>query len=809
MRSLNRVAVLLCAVCFCLVGSYSYGQSNFDVLPLYPSSNNQALTPSQAPQNQVGSIGQLLQQMAPGSTGTPTLPPTTPQQNIQQPVQQQYLPIIPQTSAFERFVSGDTLVITDTQLGILEKFAGVSFQYSTANLGGNIAVPVKVVKEPNPSGQETTAPKVVDAGYLIGARETLEAAFTMLGIKSSYPLATELRQFGYDLFENVPASFVPSENVPVGPNYVLGPGDEIRISVWGKIQGQWTVTVDRDGNISLPKLGTLGVAGLTFKEMKDMLSREMARYYTGFELNVSMGSLRTMRIYVVGNAARPGAYTVSSLSTLVSALFETGGPSKSGSMRNIELRRNGKTVATFDLYDFLIKGDKSKDQRLLPEDVIFIPPIGPVAAIAGNVHNPAIYELKGEKTISQLIALAGGTNALAFDGRVQIERIVNGTRQIVFESDIASIRKKKMPLMSGDIVKIFQIVEDKRTVRLAGAVQRDGEFGFSPGMTVKDLINKAGGLKYYAYRKQAELTRVLVTEKGPKTEKIKVDLEKALAGDEKSNISLQANDYLFIRAVPEWTLYRTVNLRGEVKFPGTYTFKKGERLASLLERAGGFTNKAYLKGAVFLRNSVQVEQQKRLNESIDRLQQEMLSTAALQKQNVQASQNALLAKLRSVKPMGRVTMRLNKNLVAFEKSPYNIQLEQGDDIYIPERPSTVNVMGSLYNPTSFIYNPAESVSGYINMAGGMTDDANSDAIFVIKADGSAVSRENSSWAMSWNPETKRYESGGFMSMKLDPGDTIVVPPELQKLAWLGPTKDIMQIVYQIAVTAGVLFKTVF
>ncbi|MBU4319668.1 MAG: SLBB domain-containing protein [Nitrospinae bacterium] len=339
----------------------------------------------------------------------------------------------------------------------------------------------------------------------------------ILGVKSPFAVSTDIRQFGYDLFRQPPSTFAPVDNIPVGPDYVLGPGDEIRITVWGKIEGQWNVVVDRDGNVSLPKVGILGVTGLTFKELKELLHKEFSKYYTGFEMNVSMGPLRTIRIYVVGNAERPGAYTISSLSTLVNALFEAGGPSKTGTMREIQVKRNGKTIVHFDIYDFLLKGDKTKDIRLMPEDVIFIPPVGHLVAIAGSVNSPAIYELKGERTISQLIEMAGGLSDIAFKDRVQIERIVDNSRQIVFESDLAGANDMKV--QSGDVVKIFQIVQDKRTVRISGAVQREGEYGVKLGMTVKDLISMAGGLKYYAYNKEAELTRVYVTDKGQELKK--------------------------------------------------------------------------------------------------------------------------------------------------------------------------------------------------------------------------------------------------------------------------------------------------
>jgi protein involved in polysaccharide export with SLBB domain len=620
---------------------------------------------------------------------------------------------------------------------------------------------------------------------------------------SDKPLAvsTDIKQFGYDLFRQPPSTFAPADRVPVGPDYVIGPGDEIRITVWGKVEGQWSLVVDRDGNVALPKAGVLGVTGLTFMELKDLLSKEFSKYYTGYEMNVSMGALRSIRVYVVGNAERPGAYTVSSLSTIVNAIFEAGGPGKTGTMRDIQLKRNGKTVVNFDLYDFLLKGDKTRDVRLMPEDVIFIPPVGTLAAIAGSVNKPAIYELKGESRISHLIEMAGGLSVTAFRGRVQIERISDSSRQVVFESNLDDIMDKDVAIQSGDVVKVFQVVEDRRTVRLSGAVHREGEYGFRPGMTVRELISMAGGLRYYAYRKEAELTRVHVTEKGPETEKILIDLEKTLAKNPGVDIPLKENDHLVVRSVPEWRLYRTVTVSGEVRFPGTYTIMKGERLSSVIERAGGFTGKAYLRGVAFTRESVRELQQRNLSDAIDRLEQQMLSQEAVsaqtalspeeaaQQRAVAEQQRAIIAKMRAAKAQGRMVIRLDE-MERFKGSPYDIELEEGDTLTIPERPNSVQVIGSVYNSTAFVYNPKETISSYIDKAGGTTKYAEEKEVFVLKSDGSAVARRQ----------------GGmfFMSSRLEPGDTVVVPEKVERIAVMREVKDLTQILYQIAVTAGVL-----
>ena len=479
--------------------------------------------------------------------------------------------------------------------------------------------------QPKP-GSTSMAPSQLPTGGSLSEFEQFIASGT------SGVISTNIRQFGYDLFRQPPSTFAPADRVPVGPDYVLGPGDELRITIWGNIEGQWNVVVDRDGKISLPKVGIIGVTGLTYGEFKETLNKELSKYYTNYQMNVSMGPLRTIRVYIVGNAARPGAYTVSSLSTLVNSLFEAGGPSKTGTMRNIDVKRNGKNVVQFDMYDFLLKGNKTKDVRLMPEDVIFIPPVGPLAGIAGNVRNPAIYELKGETRLLDLIGMAGGLTGMAFRGRVQVQRIENNEFRTIFEGDLIDIEKtaeKNFALKDGDLVKVFAVVDHKNTITITGAVANPGDFGVASGVTrVSDVIALSGGLLYYA-SSQMEVTRVKVTQSGPRTERFVVDVFKAMEGDPAHNVPLEMNDYLFVRMVPEWQLYRTVNVGGEVKYPGAYTITRGEKLSSVLERAGGYTNFAYLRGATFTRERVKQLQQKSLEELAARLERELIAEGAM------------------------------------------------------------------------------------------------------------------------------------------------------------------------------------
>ena len=647
--------------------------------------------------------------------------------------------------------------------------------------------------------------------------ETVSNFEEFIAGKSISAVSTDIKQFGYDLFKSSSPAFVPSSNVPVGPDYVVGPGDEIKINVWGKIEGTWRVTIDRDGNITLPKAGVIGVTGLTFDQLKDLLYKEFSKYYTGFEMNVSMGALRSMRVYVVGNAQNPGAYTVSALSTIVNALLQSGGPSKSGTMRDIQLKRNGQTIVHFDLYDLLLKGDKSKDERLLPEDVIFIPSVGPLVAIAGNVRNPAIYELKGETRLLDIIHMAGGLTSVAFNGRVQVQRITDHQFRTIFEGDLVNVEnnpEKNFLLQDGDLVKIFAVAETKNTVTLTGAVTNPGEYGITPGVTkIKDVISLAGGLLYYA-SSEAELTRVKVTPSGPLTEQISIDIDKAMRDDPRYNIPLEINDYLLVRTVPDWKLYRTVSITGEVKYPGTYTIRKGERLASLIERAGGYTDSAYLKGAVFTRNSVREMQQKALSEMSERIERELLSSGSIQISTALSSEEVEAKKveleqrkkfvdlIKQVKANGRMSIKL-AHLRLLKNSEYDIELEEGDSLFIPTKNSVINVTGAVMSRGSFIYAEDLDYKDYINMSGGFTRYADKSNIYVLKVDGTAMKVSNS--FLHWNMTKSRWEAGNFGddTKQLEPGDTIIVPIEVERIAWLREFKDLTQIMYQIAVTAGV------
>src|ERR1700693_4127576 len=233
----------------------------------------------------------------------------------------------------------------------------------------------------------------------------IEASFSPSSLTSG---SKYLRQFGYDLFEQSSRAFNSSLDAPVGPDYVLGPGDTVIINLWGLIETNLQLQVDREGKIFLPKAGPVAVWGLTLEDARALIRQELSRYFTKFQMSVSMGNLRTIKVFILGEAASPGAYDLSAVSTLSNALFAAGGPSRIGTLRKIGHFRKNQLLDEIDLYDLLLKGDRSKDSRMESGDVVFIPPIGATAGISGNVKRPAIYELTGKETVSDLIGMAGG-----------------------------------------------------------------------------------------------------------------------------------------------------------------------------------------------------------------------------------------------------------------------------------------------------------------------------------------------------------------------------------------------------------------
>jgi len=709
----------------------------------------------------------------------------------------------------------------------------------------------------------------------------------------------ELPIFGADLFRQAPSTFAPVDNIPVTADYVVGPGDEILIRAWGQIDVDYSARVDSNGTISIPKVGVLNVSGIKYQDLTPFLKTAFGRTFRNFELTATLGRLRSIQIFVVGQAKRPGTYTVSSLSSLVTALFAVGGPSAKGSMRSIQLKRGNRVVADLDLYDLLVSGDKSHDAQLLPGDVIYIPPVGPLAAVTGSVNVPAIYELKPGAPLSDLVRWAGGLATTAEGQKVTVERIAERRVRKVEEFALDQPGMAH-PVRDGDLVTVYALVPRfDNAITLRGNVAQPGRFPWREGMRVRDLIPDKEALisrDYWQARNQvvgldSNVSRLLVqqpdTLPGPKLgisdlqmrrenergdptvaeamrrrqvetraltllrpeqqvepgydpsrlvnqirpslkevnwdyaliERIRPDdlrttlvpfnLGRAvLQGDPQHNVVLQPGDVITIFSKEEIPVSgekqtRYIRLEGEFNSAGVYQIMPGETLRQLVTRVGGVASGAYVFGAEFRRESTRVQQQKNLDESLNRLEQDIQRAGVARAQNVTSpedtaalkqqaeAQQSLLARLRGLHPTGRIVLALSDDATA--KDLPDLPLEDGDRFYVPSMPSMVTVFGSVYSENAYIYKPDRRLSDYLAQAGGPTKDADKSSIYLLRADGSVVSRRQSGFFLNTLDGTR-----------LMPGDSIIVPEELDKTTWMRDFKDIAQIFYQVGLGAAAI-----
>ena len=676
----------------------------------------------------------------------------------------------------------------------------------------------------------------------------------------------DLPVFGSELFRNVPTTFAPVDNIPVSADYVIGPGDEIVVKAWGQIDIDYSAVVDRTGAISIPKVGTINVAGTKYQDLQSYLKTAIGRVFRNFDLTASLGQLRAIQVFVVGQARRPGSYTVSSMSTLVNAVFAAGGPSIKGSMRSIQLKRGNKVVTELDLYDLLIHGDKSKDAALLPGDVIYIAPVGALVAITGSVNVPAIFELKKEGTLGDLVGWAGGLSSTASGQKATVERIEGRKNRKVdeFQLDASGLQAR---LRDGDLATIYSVSSRiDNAVTLRGNVSQPARMPWRAGMRVSDLIPSIDVLitrEYWQRRNQISASKGkdqvsadsrqtssgLGTGQGLQArnddkEKIKVsdeirrnlgevnwdyavverldpknlsttlvpfNLGKAiLDGDPAQNILLQPGDLLTIFSVDDLQVpvagqTKYVRLEGEFVTPGIYRVQPGETLRQLVVRMGGLSPNAYLFGTEFTRESNRVFQQKKMEDAVNRLEREIQTSAISRGRNATTAeeaasapqealaQQALIVRLRQAKATGRIVLELQPTVTLGPIALPDIMLEDGDRIVVPARPSTVNVLGAVYNENAYVYRPEKRLADYLRQAGGVSRTGDSADVYLLRVDGSVVSKRQSSWLIS-----------GFEAGQVLPGDTIVVPEDFERTTWTKTLKDYGQILYQFGLGAAAL-----
>ncbi len=679
-----------------------------------------------------------------------------------------------------------------------------------------------------------------------------------------------LRQFGYDMFQT--SLYDIPTFAPVAENYILGPGDELSIVISGELNNSWMESINREGAIVLPYIGSINLWGKTYAESKYLIKEAFSKEFSNIDVTVSLGNLKSVNVFILGEVNKPGIYSTTVLSNPLASLFEAGGPKKSGSLRNIKYISSKGNSKNIDLYTLLVKKRPLPAIQFSSGDILFVPPIEDVAGISGAINRPGIYELKDNERLSELIEMAGKSLPTAGKKRIQLERISPDNEKIVKDlkfEDQADFHRiaKNVKIENGDLVRVFEIPPYLHNyVEIVGNVKNEGTFGLKDGMTVLDLINEAGGIRKGTYIKRAEILRFAgVTY--PKI--IEINLEKLLDGstedniklvewdrltifsnenleekffveisgevekpdsyplhpqmrimdllflartkisaqdeaelfridqdkgayvekiniknEEDLNIPLQPRDYILIKRNPYYREVGTVNLKGEFNFPGNYQIKVGTPLKELIDRAGGFTENAYLEGAIFSRVSVAEAQ----NQAIADLTTETRMRLLYEQRTLMSSMQSEADKLANMeyiriqqqqlssimarsKKKGRIVINL------LDPEQINMPLENADTIYVPLLPKTVQIIGEVYNPTGIAYKDGLSLNDYLAMAGGPKPSADRKEIYVRRASG-------------------KVEKG---TTKIKPGDTIVVPVKVKVGVsfWqvLGNTVDI---VYKVA-----------
>jgi polysaccharide biosynthesis/export protein len=783
-----------------------------------------------------------------------------------------------------------------------------------------------------------------------------------------------LERFGMEIFRNGTREpdVIPMD-LPVGPDYVVGPGDGLAINLWGGVSQRMVRLVNREGRINLPESGPLLVSGRSLAEVQDSVQRVLRTQFRDVSADVSLSRLRTIRVYVVGEVEEPGAYDISSLSSPLNALFAAGGITQRGSLRHLKHYRGKELIEEVDAYELLLHGVGPDAKRLENGDSLLVPPVGGQVTVAGMVRRPAIYELSTETTLADVLDLAGGILPAAALRHIEVQRLQAHEKRTMLtlnlspDGDAAVVSKQldAFKIQDGDKIQIFPIAPyNEQAIYLQGHVLRPGRYSYHDGMRVKDLIASygdllpepaanyaeivrlnppdfrpsvesfdlaaalanpatsptlqpldtvrvfsrydfeppptvwvggkvrapgqyrtsgqahlrdaiylaggvspdagldsaqlfrtqpdgtmkifsvnlsralagsprdnllleprdrvlvhqnsasvdpptvvvkgevakpgryplttnmhvqelvkvAGGLKRSADPVTADLTRyALGAQTGTSYQNLPVELSAALTGSENNDLQLRDGDVLTIRQSQGWNdIAATATVRGEVEHPGAYGILPGERLSSVLERAGGFSPEAYPSGAVLMRREVREIEMKSHLALVQRIKAEQINLKALPENDADqknakltaiAQTETTLTQLESTAPVGRVVVHVQPDISRWQNTAADVQLRDGDVLLIPKKENYVMVSGQVYNQTAISYRPGRSARWYLSQAGGLTQMADKDAVFVVRADGSVLAAKNNSGWWAGNP----------LSAALRPGDSIVVPEKTPRI----------------------------
>ncbi len=690
----------------------------------------------------------------------------------------------------------------------------------------------------------------------------------------------------------------------------MGPGDQLEVQLFGSLNQTLRLTVSRDGRVSFPQLGPIVVGGMRYSDVKNDIEARVARQMIGVRASVSMGETRAISVFVLGEAKYPGSYTVSGLATVTTALFAAGGVKPIGSLRNVQVKRQGEIVRTLDLYDLLMRGDSANDVKLLPGDVVFIPSVGPTVSLDGEVQRPAIYEVKGAASVADLIQMGGGLTPLADRDSASLVRVNEQQQRIVLNvspsaasdarfglrngdvlriarlrpqldsgvtlqgfvyrpkyfawrdglrlSDVVPsvdelrlgadehyllIRRELQPnrrvvvlsadlaaalhapgsaldtaLMPRDTVTVFDLqtsrehviqplmdelrlqsnlAQPTQIVHIDGRVKVPGDYPLEAGMRVSDLIRAGGSLDSAAYGAHAELSRYIVDGgEQRRTQVISIDLTAIRDGDQNADLALQPFDRLSIKQVSGWTEQDQVTLKGEVRFPGTYTIQRNETLRSVIERAGGLTDLAYPAGSVFTRRELKEREQEQLDRFAARMRLAIAEEAleGARGNNSGSSQaltigQTLLDQIKSAKAIGRLVINLKAAIRARPGSSDDVILRDGDELIVPKLRQEVMVIGEVQSESSHLFQRRWTRDDYIDQSGGATRQADTGHIYVVRADGSVESGRR-----GW------FSSAGAVEIR--PGDAIVVPLDTERLPGLVVWQSITTILYNIAIATA-------
>lgn len=718
----------------------------------------------------------------------------------------------------------------------------------------------------------------------------LPTPYNLLSLRDLYTQVpadgVPLKRFGSEVFLNRDATssgrngLAPrsmSMDVPVGPDYVLGTGDGLVINLSGGISQNLNNVVDREGKIVLPEAGALVVAGLTLQHAKAAIENALQRQFHNVHVDVSVARLRSVRVYVVGDVQRPGAYELNSLSTSLNALYAAGGPTGIGSLRLVRHYRGKQLIREVDLYDFLLHGVRMDDERLQAGDTLLVPPAGPQVAVTGMVKRPAIYELKESSTLKDVLEDAGGATAAAALDHITIDRIQADRHRETISVKLPSphtpestssalssfsvkdgdrirvaailpysenaiyvqghvVRPGKYayregmqlsdvirsyqdllpePAAAGDIVRLvppdlhpetiqFNLADvlignsnialqpfdtvrifgryeaDSPQVTVRGEVLRPGTYALSHGMTAAQLVRMAGGFKRDALLDNADLASYTIQNgKEVIRQRTTIAIGTAVKSEgSTTDVSLKPGDVLTIHQLSGWNdIGASISLQGEVMYPGSYGLQDGERLSSVLRRAGGFRDTAYPAGAILARTQVRELEEKSRDQLIRQIETTSASarlapnlTGQDQMTVVQAAaqqQKEILERLRSQPASGRMVIHIDADISRWANTPADIELRSGDVLTVPKRPGFVLVTGQVYNASAITFVPNKDAGWYLRRAGGTNDIANRREIFIIRANGSVVGRRSGEWF-----------DRDVLSTRLDPGDVVVVPQKV-------------------------------